>query len=180
MVGGALSTSLAGQQQRGASWVAGLAVTVGTGWQFEGADIGMVRPIGLGPLRFASVTGRFGAFQDEGSFLFGSRGFVAGLALATQTGSVRLIDVGSEQNPISVALDLTLEATGYLASNSPFPQGGSWVGLAVLPGVRTIQTGSVGGSFMIGPAVFIGRETDVRAFLALRIEIPVARDPTAP
>jgi hypothetical protein len=93
---------------------------------------------------------------------------------------VRIIDVGTEQNPISIAFDLTLEATGYLASNSPFPQGGAWLGLAVLPGFRTIQSESFGVSFMVGPALFIGRETDVRAFLAFRVEIPVARAPAAP
>jgi hypothetical protein len=153
----------------------GLAATVGSGWQFEGADFGLVRPIGLGPLRFASVAGRFGTFQDEGAFVFGSRGFVGGLALATQTGPMPVIEVGTEQNPISIALDLTLEATGYLASKSPFPQGPTWVGVAVLPGVRTIQTDSFGASLMLGPVVFMGRETDVRAFLSLRVEIPVAR-----
>jgi hypothetical protein len=178
-MGGALSTPLAAQQ-RSAAWMFGLAATVGSGWQLEGADIGIVRPVGLGPLRFATLTGRFGTFQDEGGFLFGNRGFVAGLALGGQTSGVRIIDVGTEQNPISIAFDLTVEATGYLASNSPFPQGGAWLGLAVLPGFRTIQSESFGVSFMVGPALFIGRETDVRAFLAFRVEIPVARAPAAP
>lgn len=179
VVGGALSTPLVAQQ-RAAAWMVGIAATVGTGWQFEGADIGMARPIGLGPLRFASVTARLGSFADEGTFLFGARGFLAGLALATQTGPVPLLIVGSEDNPVSIALDITFEATGYLASNSPFPQGGQWVGLAVLPGVRTIQTDGVGASFMIGPVVFMGRETDVRTFLGFRLEIPVARGSAAP
>jgi hypothetical protein len=52
--------------------------------------------------------------------------------------------------------------------------------LAVLPGVRTIQTDGVGASFMIGPVVFMGRETDVRTFLGFRLEIPVARGSAAP
>jgi hypothetical protein len=178
-MGAALSTPLAAQQ-RPAAWMFGLAATVGSGWQLEGADIGIARPIGLGPLRFLTITGRFGTFQDEGGFLFGNRGFIAGLALGGQTGAARIIDVGTEQNPISIAFDVTFEATGYVASNSPFPQGGAWVSLAALPGFRTIQTDAFGVSFMVGPAVFIGRETDVRAFLAFRVEVPMARGSSAP
>lgn len=174
-----MSTPLVAQQ-RGSAWVAGLAATVGRGWQMEGADIGFVRPIGLGPLRFASITGRFGAFQDEGAFLFGSQGFVAGLALAAQTRSVEIIGVGNEQSPVSIGLDLTFEATGYLANKSPFPQGDRWLGLAVMPGVRTITSEGFGASIQAGPVVFLGRETDVRAFVGLHIEIPVARPSSAP
>lgn len=180
ILGGALSTPVAAQQ-RGPAWVFGVAATLGSGWQIEGADIGLSRPIGLGPLRFASVIGRFGTFQDEGGFLSGSRGFVAALALGIQTGHVPILEVGAEQNPIRIALDLTFEASGYLASNSPpgFP-GSSWLGLAVLPGIRTVTTDSFGASFMIGPTWFIGRESDVRGFLGFRVEFPVARGPAAP
>jgi len=173
VVCGALSTPLVAQS-RGPAWMFGLAATVGSGWQFEGADIGMGRPIRFGPLRYISAAGRFGAFQDEGAFVFGSRGFVGGLALATQSGPVPIFEVGTEQNPIRVAFDLTFEVSGYLASNSPFPQGGQWLGFAVLPGVRTIQSDAFGISLMVGPVAFIGRETDVRTFLGFRIEIPVA------
>jgi hypothetical protein len=150
----------------------GIAATVGSGWQFEGADFGTVRPIGLGPIQYWSITGRFGSFQDEGAFVFGSRGFVAGLALAMHSGIVPIFEVGTEQNPTRIALDLTIETSGYLASNSPFPQGGHWLGVAVLPGIRTVTTDAFGGSFMIGPVLFIGRESDVRAFVGLRFEIP--------
>jgi hypothetical protein len=175
----ALSTPLVAQT-RSPSWVLGLAATVGSGWQFEGADFGVVRPAKLGLMRYWSIAGRFGTFQDEGAFVFGSRGFVAGVALATQTGPLPIFEVGSEQNPIKIALDLTLETSGYLASNSPFPQGGHWLGLALLPGVRTVQTDAFGASFMIGPVLFIGKETDVRTFLGFRIEIPLAAPPRAP
>ena len=180
VVGWALSTPAAAQQ-RSAAWMIGLAATVGSGWQMEGADIGFVRPIGMGPLRFASITGRFGTFQDEGSLLFGARGFLAGLALGATTGSVQILAVGSEQNPVAIALDLTFEATGYLANDPPdeFP-GGAWVALSVLPGVRSIQTDSFGASFVVGPTIFIGRETDVRAFIGLHVEIPVSRGPAGP
>ena len=179
VVAWALSTP-ASAQQRSASWVIGLAATVGSGWQMESADVGFVRPIGLGPLRFASLTARFGTFQDEGSLLFGARGFLAGLALATTTGPAQILSIGSDQNPVAIGLDLTFEATGYLANDSPFPQGDAWVSLAILPGIRSIQTDSFGASFMVGPTVFIGRETDVRAFVGLHLEIPVARGPAGP
>lgn len=179
VVGGALSTPLAAQQ-RGPAWMIGIAATVGTGWQIEGADIGFSRPIGLGPIRFASIAGRFGTFQDEGAFIFGSRGIVTALALGGQTGSLPIFDVGTDQNPISIALDLTFEVSGYVASRSPFPQGSQWIGFAVLPGIRTIKTDSFGGSLMVGPVVFIGHETDVRTFLGFRFEIPVARGSAAP
>ena len=171
----------AAAQKRGPAWVVGVAATLGSGWQFEGADIGVARPIGLGPLRFASVIGRFGTFQDEGGFLSGSQGFAAALALAAQTGPVPILEVGSEQSPISIALDLTFEVSGYVASKPPigFP-GGSWLGLAFLPGIRTVTTDTFGASFMVGPTVFIGSETDVRAFLGIRFEIPVARGSPAP
>jgi hypothetical protein len=170
----ALSTP-AVAQKRGAAWQLGLAATIGSGWQMEGADIGIVRPMGLGPFRFGSVALRIGAFQDEGSFVFGAEGFVAGLALAAQTGHLQFLSIGAENNPVAIGLDLTFEATGYLASDSPFPQGDAWVSLALLPGVRSIQTDSFGASFCVGPALFIGQETSVRTFLALRIEVPVGR-----
>jgi len=176
---GALSTPLVAQT-RSPSWMIGLAATVGSGWQFEGADIGIVRPFRFGPMRYVSAAGRFGTFQDEGAFVFGSRGFVGGLALAMQSGPVPIFEVGTEQSPIRVALDLTIETSGYLASNSPFPQGGHWFGIAVLPGVRTIQSEAFGLSLMVGPVAFIGRETDVRTFLGFRIEIPLAPATPAP
>jgi hypothetical protein len=179
VVGWCLSTPLAAQE-RHASWLVGLAATVGSSWQFEGADLGLKRPVSLGPIRHLSMVGRFGAFQDEGSFVFGSRGFVAGVALGAQSGMLPLFDVGTEQNPYRFALDLTLEASGYLASNSPFPQGSSWVGLAVLPGLRSLSSDNLGVAVMVGPVAFIGRETDVRAFLGVRLEVPLARGQPAP
>jgi hypothetical protein len=172
VVASALSTPLAAQAARSPSWMFGLAATVGSSWQIEGADLGLVRPVAAGPVRYASIAGRLGTFQDEGAFVFGSRGFVAGLVLGAHTGAATIFEVGTEQNPIKVALDLTVETTGYLASSSPFPQGGAWLGVSILPGIRTIQTDAFGVSFVLGPTVFIGKETDVRTFLGFRIEIP--------
>jgi hypothetical protein len=178
VVTAALSTS-AVAQQRGAAWMIGLSATLGSGWQMENADIGFTRPIAFGPLRHASISARLGAFQDEGGFLFGARGFVGGVALGTQTRPYQIFQVGSEDNPVGIGLDVTLEGAGYLASDSPFPQGDAWVSFAVLPGVRSIQTDSFGASIMVGPAVFIGQETTVRTFLAFHLEVPVGRAPPA-
>lgn len=181
VVAGALSTPLLAQTPGpGPSWVIGLAATVGSGWQIEGADIGMTRPIVFGPLRFVSAAARFGTFQDESAFVFGSRGFVGGLALATQSAPVPIFEVGNEQNPIRVALDLTVEVSGYLSQRSPFPQGNRWFSVAVLPSIRTIQSEALGLSLMLGPAVFLGHETDVRTFLGFRVQIPLAAPPQAP
>lgn len=175
----ALSTSLAAQK-RNAAWMIGIAATVGSGWQFEGADIGVVRPVSLGPVRYWSITGRFGSFQDEGAFVFGSRGFVAGVALAMHSGVVPIFEVGTEQNPTRVAVDLTIETSGYIANNSPFPQGNHWLGVAILPGIRTVTTDAFGASLMIGPVAFIGHETDIRTFLGIRFEIPLGPGPRGP
>ena len=188
VVAGALSTPLIAQsnspiaQLREPAWIVGLAATVGSGWQIEGADIGWVRPFAFGPLRSVSVAARFGSFQDEGAFVFGSRGFVGGLALATQSKPLPVFEVGMEQNPIKIALDLTLEVSGYLASRSPFPQGARWYAIGVLPSIRTIQEDATGFglNLMLGPVVFLGHETDVRTFLGFRIEIPVAAPPQGP
>lgn len=170
---GALSTPLIAQT-RGPSWMTGLAATLGGEWQIQGVDFGVVRPIRFGPMRYVSAAARIGTFANENSIASGPRGFVGGIALAAETPLVPIVDVGTEQSPARVAFGVTLEASGYLAANSPFPQGGRWLGLAVLPGVRTIQTESIGFGVMVGPIAFIGRETDVRALLSVRIEIPLA------
>jgi hypothetical protein len=188
VVAAALSTPLIAQssspiaQLREPAWIVGLAATVGSGWQIEGADIGWVRPLAFGPLRSFSVTGRFGTFQDESSVMTGSRGFIGGLSLATQSRPLPVFEVGTEQNPIKVALDLTLEVSGYLAQRSPFPQGAQWFSVGVLPSVRTIQGDATGFglNLMLGPVVFLGHETDVRTFLGFRVEIPVAAPPQGP
>ena len=178
VVAGALSTPVVAQE-RGPAWTLGLSATVGSGWQMENADIGTVRNIGLGPLRHLSITGRFGAFQDEGGLFFGARGFIAGLALGLTTKPWQIFTVGAENNPLGVALDLTFEGAGYLANESPFPQGDSWGSVSVLPGVRTVKTGDFGFSFVMGPTWFLGTETTLRTFLAFHIEVPIGRGPPA-
>ena len=177
---GCLSTPLAAQDElppSNTSWGLGLAATMGRGWQIEGGEIGMQRRMG-GPLGAVSVAARFGSFIDEGAFIGGGRGFVAALVLGARTGSVGLFEVGTEDAPTRVAFDLTLETAGYLGANSPLPQGGRWAAVALLPGLRFGQTGGGGMqySLVLGPTVFFGGgDPDVRAFLGIRFEAPLAR-----
>lgn len=168
-----LSMPLAAQT-RGPAFTAGLAATLGESWQLQGVDAGILRPVDLGPIRFLSFAGRVGTFVDEASLISGTRGFVGGVAVGAETPLVTLFEVGAEQSPTRIAFNVTLEASAYLASNSPFPQGNRWIGLGLLPSIRTVQTDGIGFSLFAGPVAFIGDETNVRALLGIRIEIPTA------
>ena len=171
-----LSTPLAAQAVSSTtSWGIGLAATLGGGWQIEGGEIGVQRQVAAGPIRFLSAAGRFGSFIDEGAIIGGARGFIAALALGARTGAAALFEVGSEEEPTRVALDLTLEASGYLGSHSPLPQGGRWAAVSVLPGLRLGNPGGVQYHLLLGPTAFLGGKTDVRSFLGIRFEAPLAR-----
>ncbi len=171
-----LSTQLAAQS----AWTLGLAGTLGGGWQIEGADVGLVRHVRAGPFRLALVSGRFGSFVDEGAVIGGVRGFVAGLTLGARTGLARLAQLGEETKPSDLGLDLGIEATGYVGSRSPLPQGSPWVAVAVLPGLRFGDAGGVQYSLVVGPTVFFGQATDVHALLGVRFEVPLARPERRP
>ncbi len=166
-----LSTPLAAQS----SLLFGLAATLGGGWQIEGTDLGLVRHVRAGPLRFASLNARLGSFVDEGAIFGGVRGFVAGLAVGGRTALVRIAQLGYEQNPTDLGVDLTLEATGYLASRTPLPQGSSWAAVSILPGLRFGDADGVRYSLVVGPTVFFGQATNVHPFLGVRFEVPLAR-----
>ncbi|HEY6208217.1 MAG TPA: hypothetical protein VIW28_04125 [Gemmatimonadales bacterium] len=177
----ALSTPLAGQSGgqharggRGA-WVLGFAGTLGGGWQVEAADVGYARVVAAGPLRIATLSARIGSFIDEGAIIGGSRGFLAGLTLGGRTKPVRLADLGTETSTSEVGGDLAIEATGYVGANSPLPQGSAWGGVSLLPGVwfGDVQGFRIG--LLFGPTVYFGRSGDVRPFLGLRFEAPLAR-----
>lgn len=173
-----LSTPLAAGAQvasSNTSWGIGLAATLGGGWQIEGGEIGVQRHVGAGPIQFVTASARFGSFIDEGAIIGGGRGFVAGLALGARTGAATLFEVGNEDAPVPVKLDLTFEAAGYLGANSPIPQGGRWAAVAVLPGLRFGDAGGVQYHLVVGPAAFLGGQTSVRTFLGIRFEAPLAR-----
>ncbi|HXI34386.1 MAG TPA: hypothetical protein VNH63_09915 [Gemmatimonadales bacterium] len=153
----------------------GLAATLGGGWQIEGGDIGLVRRIAAGPFRRMTATARFGSFIDEGAIIGGAKGFIGGVTLGLKTGSMLIAELGDEKSPTQIGADLTLEAGGWLGSNSPLPQGSSWASLALLPGLRFGSGDGMQYSLMLGPAVFFGRSTDMHAFLGVRFEAPLAR-----
>src|SRR2546426_12030410 len=69
-----LSTPLAGQN----AVTAGLAYTVGGGWQVEGFDVGLARAVHAGPIAALSLTARLGSFINEGAINGGARGVVVG------------------------------------------------------------------------------------------------------
>jgi hypothetical protein len=174
VAGSALSTPLAAQT----AFAFGVAATVGGSWQIEAVDLGYVKDVHAGPLRDVSVGGRFGAFVNEGSIVGGGQGFVAALVLQARTGLMPLADVGSETNPNSFGLDVTFEAVGYGAvnapANTPLSQLGSpWGAFSVLPGVRFGNPESIRSGLVVGPTVLFGHTTEVRAFAALRFEVPM-------
>ena len=175
---GCLSTSLVAQDGgpvSATSWGLGLAATLGSGWQIEGGEIGVQRHYG-GPIGALSVAARFGSFIDEGAIIGGGRGFIAALVLGARSGSAGLFEVGNEDAPTRVAFDVSVEAAGYLGSRSPLPQGGRWAAASILPGLRFGETGGMQYSIVMGPTVFFGGgEPDVRAFLGIRFEAPLAR-----
>jgi len=68
-------------------------------------------------------------------------------------------------------IDVTLEASGYVASGSPFWQGSHWGALALLPSLRI-----GGGAITLGPTLFLGdRKPAMRGMLAFRGEARLAR-----
>jgi hypothetical protein len=170
VTGSILSTPLAGQ----ASFALGAAATLGGSWQIEGADVGWVREINTGPLRYASIGGRMGVFVDQNALTGGTRGLVGGLVLQTRTGLWNLADVGNESNPSTLGLDVTFEGVAYGALNTPLESMGSvWGAFSVLPGLRIGAGQQLRYGAVFGPTVFFGKTTEVRAFLALRFEVPI-------
>ena len=172
-----LSAPLAGQ-----ALSFGFAGTLGGDWSIEGGEFGVVLPAGLGPLGSVSGSVRAGWFADNStSIISHQRGFVGAFALGLRSRTLELFDVGGEgQSTTRIGVDLTLEAAGYLASRSPFPEGDRWVSAAVLPAVRVGQDGGTHFALLLGPAWFMGHPTEVHPFFGLRIELPLARDREAP
>ncbi|HXM38699.1 MAG TPA: hypothetical protein VN908_08580 [Gemmatimonadales bacterium] len=173
---GALSTPLAAQSPPRSAISFGFAATLGGGWQIEGGEIGYVRRVGNGLVGALSVGARVGTFIDERAILGGSRGIVFAPTLAARTGTVSLAQLGDEQNATAIGFDVTLEASGYLASNSPLPQGGRWAAVALLPGLRVGSGDGPRYGFVIGPTLFLGSsKSTLRGLLAIRVEAPLAR-----
>lgn len=152
----------------------GYSGTLGSNWQIEALEAGLVGHTGLGPVRYIAATGRIGWFGDQGAIIGGTRGFIAAGALALRSGRISLFNIGEDQNPTVVALDLSLEAAGYLARRAPSPWVARSVSLAALPGLRVGQAGSGQFVVLVGPAWFSGGGTwHAHAFLSARYEVPL-------
>lgn len=152
----------------------GYSGTLGSHWQIEALEAGFVGHAGLGPVRYLSGTVRIGWFGDQGAILGGTRGFIGAGAIGVRSGHVGLFAIGQDQNPVVVALDLTLEAAGYLSSHAPSPWVARSISFAALPGLRVGQGG--GGQFVLlgGPAWFSGGGAwHTHAFLSARYEFPL-------
>jgi len=171
VVAAILSTRLAAQSYA----TLGFVGTLGGGWQVEVGEFGYMHGIHVGPLRSLMIGARLGSFIDEGAIVGGTRGFVGGGVLSTRTGIASLADVGNETNPAALGLDLTIEVAGYAGTKSPLPQGSPWAAASVLPGLRVGGGDGLRYGLVVGPTVFFGNPTDVRALLALRFELPLAR-----
>jgi hypothetical protein len=153
----------------------GLAFTVGGGWQVEALDVGYARAVRAGPISVAALTARLGSFIDQGAIIGGSRGVVGGVTLAGRTRMFRLADLGSEGAPALIGLDLTVEATGYAGARSPLTVGSPWGAVSLLPGLRFGNPNAAQYGLLLGPTVFLGHISQVRAFVGLRFEAPLAR-----
>jgi hypothetical protein len=173
----ALSTPLAAQSSRGgrAGWMLGFAGTLGSGWQVEAVDVGYVRVVRAGPLRVATLATRLGSFMDEGAIVGGSRGFVFGLTVGGHTGLRRIANLGTETSSSEIGVDLSVEATAYLGARTPLAVGSPWGAVTILPGLRFGDPDGAQFGLLIGPTFFFGDRGDVRPFLGLRYEAPLAR-----
>jgi hypothetical protein len=167
-----LSTPLAGQ---GGAFTLGLAGTLGGGWQIEALDVGYARRVHAGPIAALMLSARLGSFIDEGAIIGGARGFVFGTTLGMRTPTATIAELGSDTSASRVGLDLTVEATGYAGSSSPLPVGSPWGAVSVLPGLRFGDPNGTRFGLLLGPTVFFGDVTETRAFLGVRIEVPLAR-----
>jgi len=159
---------------------AGLAWTVGGGWQVEGADVGYARALHAGPLSVLALTARVGSFIDEGAIVGGGRGVVFGVTVAGRTPMAHLADLGADSSASQLGLDLTLEATGYAGSRNPLPVGSPWAAVSPLLGLRFGDPNGAQYALVVGPTVFFGAITQVRPFLGLRFEAPLARQERRP
>jgi hypothetical protein len=173
-----LSTPLAAQYGSAApagAWTAGPAFTVGGGWQIEALDVGYARAVGAGPLSVIGLAGRLGSFIDEGAIVGGARGVVFGVTVSGRTPMLHLADLGSDSSASRLGCDLTLEATGYAGSRTPLPEGSPWAAVAALPGLRFGDPEGGQYAVLLGPTVFFGQTTEVRALLEVRFESRLAR-----
>lgn len=152
----------------------GYFATLGANWQIEAVEIGYVfrRPRGLAAV---SLSTRWGAFIDQSTYLTNSRGMVFAATLSARTRMMQVGQLGTEEHPTPMGIDLTMEAAGYVAASSPFWQGSRWAALSLLPSLRIGP-----GALTVGPTLFLAgpnRRPAMRGVLALRGEASLSRKP---
>jgi hypothetical protein len=153
----------------------GYFATLGANWQIEAVEIGYVRHPNRGPAALA-IAGRLGTFMEESAVMSASRGAVFAVTVSVRTHMRQISELGNEERPIPIGLDLTLEATGYLASSSPLLQGANWFAVGVLPSLRAGRL-----AITLGPTLFFGsQKASVRSVLAIRGEQPLGRRGRSP
>lgn len=153
----------------------GYFATLGANWQIEAVEIGYVRHSKHGPAALA-IAGRLGTFMEESAVMSASRGAVFAVTVSARTHMRQISELGNEERPIPIGLDLTLEATGYLASSSPLLQGANWFAVGVLPSLRAGRL-----AITLGPTLFFSSQTaSVRSVLAIRGEQPLGRRGRSP
>jgi hypothetical protein len=148
----------------------GYFATLGSNWQIEAAEVGYVHRLAHGFAAY-SIGTRLGMFVDESTVLGGSRGLVFATTVSTRTRMRQIAQLGEDEHGTAIGLDVTLEASGYVASRSPFWQGSHWAGISLLPSLRI-----GGGAITVGPTLFLGaRKPAMRGMLAFRGEATLAR-----
>jgi len=159
----------------------GFVATLGGGWQIEGGEVGFVRRSFKGPLGALSASARVGTFIDQGAILGGTKGVVLAGTLAARTSTISLAQLGDDISATQIGFDVTLEASGYAGSSSPLAEGSHWAAVALLPGVRVGSGPGPRYGFVVGPTMFLGSgKSTVRGFLAIRVEVPLARRESRP
>jgi len=138
-------------------------------------EVGLAHTVHAGPIAALSLTARLGSFIDEGAIIGGARGFVFGTSLAARTPTWTIAELGADTSASRIGVDLTVEATGYVGSRSPLPVGSPWGAVSLLPGLRFGDPNGPRLGLLIGPTVFLGTVTEVRTFLGVRYEAPLAR-----
>lgn len=174
VVGASMLSGQASERARDSSYRAisfGYFATLGANWQIEAVEIGYVfrRARGLAAISLAS---RLGQFVDQSTYLGGSRGMVFSAAVSARTGMIEIAQLGGDEEHLTpMGLDLTIEASGYVASGSPFWQGSRWGAVSVLPSLRIGP-----GALTVGPTLFLaGHKPAMRGILALRGEASLSR-----
>ena len=154
----------------------GFVATLGPSWQIEGGEVGFVRLFRGGGIGAVSIGARVGTFLDQAQIIGGTRGVVFGATLAARSATAGIAELGDDVNATNIGFDVTLEASGYLASSSPLPQGSRWLGLALLPGLRIGSGDGPRYGLVIGPTAFLSSaKPSIRGLFGIRIEAPLAR-----